>query len=79
MNNNTYEQDRKECFAQFKQLDGLKQQILHRTAATELIDRGFKEIGSSDVSTILFSMWKNNNKNWKVAYAVMLENLTLAI
>lgn len=74
MNNNTFEQDWKQCFSQFKELDGMSQQILRRTAVDQLIDQGFNEVGSSDVSASLFSMWKSGNRNWKESYMNAFEN-----
>jgi hypothetical protein len=71
---NTFEQDWKQCFSQFKELDGQSQQILRRTAADQLIDQGFDEVGSSDVSASLFSMWKSGNKNWNESFMNAFES-----
>ena len=68
MNNNHELNDWKQCFSQYRELDSDCQQILRSTAVQQLIDQGFNEVGSSDVSASLFSMWKSGNKNWNESF-----------
>lgn len=63
-NNNVFETSWKQCFSEYKLLSQTLQQILRSCAAQHLIDKGNEEVGSSDTSHELFSMWKISDKNW---------------
>ena len=64
-NNNAFETSWKQCFSEYKLLSQALQQILRSCSVQHLIDRGCEEVGSSDVSHELFSMWNCSEKNWE--------------
>ena len=61
MNNETWN----ECFSQFNLLGGLTQNMLRKWAADFLVERGFDEIGSSDINHSLFGMWEAADGDWQ--------------
>ena len=63
MNNEIWE----ECFSQYRLLGSITQNILRNCAAEHLVNRGFEEVGSSDVNHELFAMWETASKNWQKA------------
>lgn len=64
------------CFEAFRMLEPETQQILRRCAANHLIADGAKEVGSSDTSHELFSMWKIAQRNWRQALQDEFETFT---
>ena len=56
------------CFDQFNEQSDLARQVLRRCAAEHLVERGFNEVGSSDVNHELFAMWQIANKDWHQAF-----------
>jgi hypothetical protein len=63
MNNETWN----ECFSQYRLLGGLTQAMLRKWAADFLVERGFDEIGSSDINHSLFGMWEAAGGDWQKA------------
>lgn len=63
MNNETWT----ECFSQYRLLGGLTQAMLRKWAADFLVERGFDEIGSSDINHGLFGMWEAAGGDWQKA------------
>lgn len=49
---------------QLNNLPFVKRQLLRRLAVEKLKDFSFEEIGSSDVSNELFSLWKSYNQSF---------------
>ena len=52
------------CFEQFNALSNMTRSILRRCAANHLVDRGFEEVGSSDINHELFGMWETYDQDW---------------
>jgi hypothetical protein len=50
--------------AQLNDLPFVKRQLLRRLAVEKLKDFSFEEIGSSDISNEMFSMWKSYHKSF---------------
>jgi len=69
MNNETWN----ECFSQFNLLGGLTQNMLRKWAADFLVERGFDEIGSSDINHSLFGMWEAADGDWQKAILVEVD------
>ena len=69
MNNETWN----ECFSQFNLLGGLTQNMLRKWAADFLVERGFEEIGSSDINHSLFGMWEAAGGDWQNAILVEVD------
>ena len=57
----------KECFELYQILSIDLQMILRKCAADHLVERGYEEVGSSDVNHELFSMWTNAGEYWHQA------------
>ncbi len=55
------------CFDQLDAQSGVTRQILRRSAAQRLVDRGFEEVGSSDINHELFAMWQEADQCWQTA------------
>ena len=56
------------CFDQLDAQSGMTRQILRRCAADHLVERGFDEVGSSDINHELFAMWKSADQCWQTAF-----------
>ena len=56
------------CFDQLDAQSGLARQVLRRCAADHLVERGFEEVGSSDINHELFAMWQTANNDWHLAF-----------
>jgi hypothetical protein len=69
MNNETWN----ECFSQFNLLGGLTQNMLRKWAADFLVERGFDEIGSSDINHSLFGMWEAADGDWQKAILIEVD------
>jgi hypothetical protein len=69
MNNKTWN----ECFSQFNLLGGLTQNMLRKWAADFLVERGFDEIGSSDINHSLFGMWEAADGDWQKAILIEVD------
>lgn len=69
MINETWE----ECFSQFRLLGGLTQSMLRKWAADFLVERGFNEIGSSDINHSLFGMWEAAGGDWQKAILIEVD------
>ena len=52
---------------QFNKLGDLSRTILRNSATNRLIEDGFEEIGSSDISHELYAMWKHADKDFSKA------------
>ena len=52
---------------QFNKLGDLTRTILRNSATNRLIEDGFEEIGSSDISHELYAMWKHADKDFSKA------------
>ena len=69
MNNETWT----ECFSQYRLLGGLTQAMLRKWAADFLVERGFDEIGSSDINHSLFGMWEAAGGDWQKAILIEVD------
>lgn len=69
MNNETWN----ECFSQYRLLGGLTQAMLRKWAADFLVERGFDEIGSSDINHSLFGMWEAAGGDWQKAILIEVD------
>ena len=56
-----------ECFNQYGTLYHGTRKLLRQVAASRLVEKGFDEVGSSDVNHELFQMWHSANKDWNKA------------
>jgi hypothetical protein len=62
-----------ECFSQFRLMGSITQNILRNCAAQHLVRDGFDEVGSSDISHELFSMWRGAGGDWQKAILVEVD------
>ena len=65
MNNDTHYAEWNEAFQSFKLLGKYIQSILRNCAVQHMIERGCEEVGSSDTTHELFSMYRIGRKSWQ--------------
>ena len=70
MNTTPFEFNRDLFASKFRELPFAKQQLLRQIAANQLKNYSFEEIGSSDISNTIFSMWNHHCK----CFDAILEN-----
>ena len=68
-----------ECFQQFRTLSEGAQNLLHNCAVQHFLDRGFEEIGTSDINHSLFGMWKMAGMDWQKAMIAEVENYACSL
>ena len=77
-NNNTtttsFEDTWAKAFTQYLYLGSLTKTILRNSAAMRLKEKGFDEIGSSDINHELFHMWQIANYDWEKAVIIEVDN-----
>ena len=61
------------CFEEFHKLEPETRNILRKCAADHMIADGAEEVGSSDISAELFSMYKIAQRNWMQALQAEFE------
>ena len=67
------------AFSQYKLLGPLMKTILRNAATNRLIEKGFEEVGTSDVNHELFHMWEIANYDWQKAALIEVDNFAASI
>lgn len=73
-----FAKDWDQCFNQYRSLSALSRQILRNCATTKLIEDGFEEVGSSDISCVLYDMWKASDRDWPTTILQQFVNFEVA-
>lgn len=81
MSNKTYsfQEVWTEAFSQYRLLGPLMKNILRNAATNRLVERGFEEVGTSDVNHELFHMWEIANYDWQKAALIEVDNFAASI
>lgn len=83
MNNTTtvtsFEDTWANAFTQYLYLGDMMKNILRNSATRRLVNRGFEEVGSSDVNHELFAMWQSANYDWQKAAVVAVNDFAASL
>ena len=79
MNHTPFQNAWTEAFSQYRLLGPLMKNILRNAATNRLIEKGFEEVGSSDVNHELFHMWEIANYDWQKAVLIEVDNFAASI